>query len=143
MPDYGKVQEEAEKLLAYRYPDKGRERSNHAAGMAELARGTKRRCPLRHNKIAWSGPPYDTIRCYICLLCNAAASEPEIKSRGYDFDTVPDWIMDEIFDLDLERQSVLGNPAFFGGFGGLDLGPKTDTPIEPPPDTGPTLVPTP
>ena len=142
MPELGKVQNEAEKLLQYRYPDKGRERSNHAAGMAEQARGTRRRCPLRHNQIAWSGPPYDPIRCYICLLCNAAASEPEIKSRGYTFEEVPDWIIDEIFDLDLERQSDLGNPVMFGGFGGLDLRPKVQA-IEPPPDDPPTLVPTP
>ena len=143
MPDLGKVQNEAEKMLAYRYPDKARERSNHAAGMAEAAQGTRRRCPLRHSQIAWSGPPYDPIRCYICLLCNAAASEPEIKSRGFDFETVPDWELDRIFDLDLERQSGLGNPVMFGGFGGLHLGPKTEQPIEPPPDDPPTLVPTP
>ena len=111
---------EVEKLLHYRFWDKERERSNRAAGLAEQARGTRRRCPLRHDMIAWSGPPHDPIRCYICLRCNAAASEPEIKDRGYDFETVPDWIIDQIFDLDLQRQSTLGNPASFGGFGGLD-----------------------
>ena len=111
---------EVEKLLKYRFWDKERERSNHAAGLAEQAKGSRRRCPLRHDMIAWSGPPHDPIRTYICLRCNACASEPEIKDRGFDFETVPDWIIDEIFDLDLQRQSALGNPVHFGGFGGLD-----------------------
>lgn len=111
---------EVEKMLKHRFWDKERERSQRAAGLAELAKGTKRRCPLRHDMIAWSGPPHDEVRAYICLRCNAAASEPEIKDRGYDFDTAPDWIIDEIFDLDLQRQSVLGNPASFRGMGGLD-----------------------
>lgn len=111
---------EVEKMLKYRYDDKERERSNRAANMAVEALGTRRRCPLRHQRIAWSGPPHDLIRCYICLDCNAAASEPEIKDRGYDFETVPDWIIDDILDLDLQRQAQ-GNPAFFGGMGGIDL----------------------
>ena len=66
--------------------------------------------------IAWSGPPYDPIRAYICLRCNAAACEPEIKDRGFDFDTIPDWEIMAILDLDLQRQSDLGNKTFFGGF---------------------------
>ena len=106
-----------EKMLKYRWHDKERERSNRAAGLAEQARGTKRRCPLRHDTFAWSGPPHDSIRCYICLRCNAAASEPEIKDRGYEFDTVPVEILDEIWDLDLQRQSE-GATTFFGGFSG-------------------------
>ena len=109
-----------EKMLHHRYWDKGRERSNRAAGLAEQARGTRRRCPLRHDTIGFSGPPFDKVLCYVCLRCNAAASEPEIKDRGFDFWTVPDWEIDRIFDLDLERQSTMGNPSFFGGFGGLD-----------------------
>ena len=110
---------EVEKMLHFRFWDKERERSNRAAALVENARGTKRRCPLRHNTIAYSGPPHDLIRCYVCLLCNAAASEPEIKDRGFDFETIPDWEIDRIFDLDLERQSM-GNPRQFPGFGGLD-----------------------
>ena len=108
---------EVEKLLHYRYWDKGRERSNRAAQLVEAARGSKRRCPLRHDTLAYSGPPYDAIRCYVCLRCNAAASEPEIKDRGYDFDTVPDWIIYNILDLDLERQAA-GGPTSFGGLSG-------------------------
>ena len=111
---------EVEKLLKYRFWDKERERSNRAAALAEGARGTRRRCPLRHDMIAWSGPPHDTVRCYICLRCNACASEPEIKDRGFDFDTIPDWEIMKILDLDLQRQSELGNKTFFGGMGGLD-----------------------
>ena len=110
---------EVEKLLKYRFWDKERERSNRAAGLAEQARGTRRRCPLRHRDIAWSGPPHDPIRAYVCLNCNAAASEPEIKDRGLVFETIPDWEIDRILDLDLERQSM-GNPRQFPGFGGLD-----------------------
>lgn len=107
---------EVEKMLKHRWWDKGRERSNRAAALAEAARGTVRRCPLHHDQIAWSGPPHDAIRAYVCLRCNAAACEPEIKDRGYDFDTVPIEIIDAILDLDLQRQSTMGNKGFFGGF---------------------------
>lgn len=108
---------EVEKMLHYRFWDKERERSNRASGLAALAQGTKRRCPLRHDTFAWSGPPHDAVRCYVCLRCNAAASEPEIKDRGYDFETVPIEILDEIWDLDLQRQAA-GNSAQFAGLGG-------------------------
>ena len=113
-----KMQQEAEKLLQYRYKDRERERSNRAAQIADSAKGTKRRCLTtpKHAKFAYSGPPHDAIRAYICIYCGAACSEPEVKDRGYDFWTVPDWIMDEIFDLDLERQGDT-NQKFFGGFG--------------------------
>jgi hypothetical protein len=94
-----------EKRLRYKFGDKERERSNHAARLAEMARGQVRGCPMRHDRVAISGPPYDAIRAYICLDCKAAACEPEIKDRGYDFDLVPDWIMDEILNLDLKRQA--------------------------------------
>ena len=109
---------EVEKLLKSRFWDKERERSNRAHGLHEAAYGAKRRCPLRHQRIAWSGPPHDKIRCYICLDCNAAASEPEIKDRGMDFDTVPDFIIHAIFDADLERQAAANSKPFsFGGSG--------------------------
>ena len=108
---------EAEKLLKYRFFDKERERSNRAAGMAKLAAVTKRRWLLRHQRIAWSGPPHDSIRAYVCLECSAAACEPEIKDMGYEFETVPDWIIHRILDLDLQRQAE-GNRAHFGGLGG-------------------------
>ena len=104
---------EVEKMLHYRYHDKERERSQRAAALAEVARGTRRRCPMRHDQIAWSGPPHDPIRCYICLRCNAAASEPEIRDRGYDFETVPIEIIDEILDLDLQRQSEINAKQFW------------------------------
>ena len=104
---------EVEKMLHFRFWDKERERSQRAAALAEIAKGTRRRCPLRHDMIAWSGPPHDPIRCYVCLRCNAAASEPEIKDRGYDFETVPDWIIDEILDLDLQRQSEINAKQFY------------------------------
>lgn len=109
---------EVEKLLKYRFHDKERERSQRASGMAELARGTKRRCPLRHQTIAWSGPPHDKIRCYICLNCNAAASEPEIRDRGFEFETIPDWEIITILDLDLQRQAE-GDSRVFGGLHGF------------------------
>ena len=109
--------QEAERLLKLKARDKDRERSNRAAGLVELAQGTKRRCPMRHDRVAWSGPPHDKVRCYICLRCNAAASEPEIRDRGFDFETIPDWEIHRIFDLDLERQAE-GSPRMFGGFGG-------------------------
>ena len=108
---------EVEKLLKYRFHDKERERSNRATGLADLARGTRRICPTRHDTIAWVGPPHDQMRAYVCLQCNAMASEPEIKDRGWDFDEVPDWIIKDILYLDLERQAE-GNRSFFGMFRG-------------------------
>ena len=110
---------EVEKLLKYRFWDKERERSQRASGLVELAKGTTRRCPLRHDRLAWSGPPHDRVRTYVCLRCNAAACEPEIRDRGYNFDDVPDWIIDDILDLDLQRQAE-GNRKMFGGVGGFD-----------------------
>ena len=108
---------EVEKRLHFRFWDKERERSNRAAALVELAQGTKRRCPMRHDTLAWSGPPHDKVRAYVCLRCNAAASEPEIKHMGYEFETVPDWIILSILDMDLERQAE-GNKKMFGGLGG-------------------------
>ena len=110
---------EVEKMLHFRFWDKERERSNRAAGLAEMSLGTKRLCPLRHDRIAWSGPPHDKIRAYICLRCNAAACEPEIKDMGHTFEEVPDWIIKQILDLDLQRQAE-GNRMMYGGFGGLN-----------------------
>ena len=110
---------EVEKLLKARFWDKERQRSNRAAGLHDLAMGTKRRCPLRHDMIAWSGPPHDQVRAYVCLRCNAAASEPEIKHMGYEFETVPDWIIVSILDMDLQRQAE-GNRKVFSGFSGKD-----------------------
>ena len=112
---------EVERMLKARFWDKARERSNHAKQLAYAAQGTVRRCPLRHSRYAWSGPPHDTIRCYVCLDCGAVASEPEIKDRGLNFDTVVEEVIIEIFDLDLKRQSEMGNRQFFGGFGNSPL----------------------
>ena len=108
---------EAERQMRYKAGDKERERSNRAAGLHELAMGTGRRCPLLHDTIAWVGPPHDAVRAYVCLRCNAAASEPEIKYMGYEFETVPDYIIHSILDEDLQRQATT-NPVSFGGLGG-------------------------
>ena len=94
---------EVEKRLKYRFWDKERERSNHAARLHE-AGPVARRCPLRHRQLAWSGPPHDVVRAYICLDCHAAACEPEIRDRGFTFEEIPDWEIHKILDLDLERQ---------------------------------------
>ena len=115
LKSYRVAQAEIEKALRYRYGDKERERSNRAAGLHELAAGTRRRCPLRHQRIAWSGPPHDSVRCYFCLECQAAASEPEIKHLGYEFETVPDFVVHSILDADLDRQSVMSRA--YPGFG--------------------------
>ncbi len=109
---------EAERIMRRKAGNKERERSNRAAGLHDLAMGTKRRCPMRHDTIAWSGPPHDEVRAYVCLRCNAAASEPEIKHYGFEFDTVPDWIIHRILDMDLQRQAE-GNPVSFSGLGGF------------------------
>ncbi len=110
-----------EERLKYKFWDKERQRSNRAAGLADKAKGDVRRVPRcssfpPHNRIAWSGPPHDSIRAYICLECKAMASEPEITSYGYDFDEVPDWIIFQIFDLDLQRQ--VSGKKIFGMFRG-------------------------
>jgi len=105
---------EVEKMLRYKFWDKERERSNRAARLAEAAKGTMRVCPMRHDMTAWVGPPHDRIRAYVCLRCNAAASEPEIKDRGFEFETIPDWEIHKIFDLDLQRQAM-GNPKMING----------------------------
>ncbi len=108
---------EVERQMLYKAGHKEQERSNRATGLHDLAMGTRRRCPLRHNTIAWSGPPHDSVRAYVCLLCNAAASEPEIEYMGYEFDTVPDFIIHSILDTDLQRQATT-NPVSFPDLGG-------------------------
>ena len=100
-----------EKMLKYRYSDKERERSNRATAMA-AAGAIARRCIMHHDEIAIVGPPHDAIRAYVCLRCHGAASEPEIKDRGFAFETIPDWEIDTILDLDLERQQK-GNSRMF------------------------------
>lgn len=115
---------EVEKRLKYKFWDKERERSNHAAMLADQAKSAVRRvplCPMRHDRIAWSGPPHDKIRTYVCLRCYGCACEPEIKDMGYDFDTVPDWIIYQIMDEDLKRQAA-GNPKSFFMPGGIGEG---------------------
>src|SRR3990167_9832441 len=119
---------EAERQMRHKAKDKERERSNRAAGLHALAIATKRRCPMRHDTIAWSGPPHDEVRAYICLRCNAAASEPEIKYMGYEFETAPDWIIHGILDADLQRQAE-GNATQFAGLGGLFEGDIAPTQI--------------
>ena len=109
---------EAERQMRHKAGDKERERSNRAAGLHGLAMGSRRRCPMRHDTIAWSGPPHDTVRAYVCLRCNAAASEPEIKDMGYEFETVSDWIIHRILDLDLQRQAE-GIGGVHAGLGGI------------------------
>ena len=101
-----------EKRLHYRFHDKGRERSNRAAGMAE-AGAIARRCLRHHDTIAYSGPPYDAVRAYVCLHCHGVASEPEIRDRGFEFDTIPDWEIMTIMDLDLERQAQGNSKQFY------------------------------
>ena len=109
---------EVEKRLKYRWWDKERERSNHAKKLVDMAQGTRRLCPLNHDQIAWVGPPHDTVRAYVCLRCNAAACEPEIKDYGSEFETVGDWTIKQILDADLQRQANR-NPKTFGGLNSL------------------------
>ena len=103
---------DVEKRLKYKFWDKERERSNRAHKLVDAAQGTRRRCPMGHDQLAWSGPPHDPVRAYVCLRCNAAACEPEIKDRGFDFETICDVEIYKILDLDLERQTF-GNTKSF------------------------------
>jgi hypothetical protein len=99
---------EVEKRMHYKFWDKERERSNRAAGKRDTGI-TMPLCVMRHKTIAWSGPPHDQIQAYICLHCNGAACEPEVKDRGYDFATVPLFAIHAIMDDDVKRQRD-GNP---------------------------------
>ena len=120
MSGYDKASREVERMLQYRYGDKGRERSNRAAALADVAKGTRRRCLTipPHSKYAYSGPEFgDPIRAKVCISCGAVACEPEIKEMGWEFETCPDYVIMEIFDKDLARQSG-SNAKFFGGFNG-------------------------
>ena len=105
----GEMQKLIEKRLWYRFWDKGRERSNRARGLAETGL-VAIRCVMRHDTLAYSGPPDDPIRAYVCVHCHAAACEPEIRDKGFEFDAIPDWEIHKILDLDLERQAA-GNRA--------------------------------
>ena len=106
---------EVERMLHHRFWDKERERSNHAsqhrqAGVQQAqhvlrAPGVAPRCLRNHDQIAWSGPPHDKLRAYVCLHCHGSASEDEIRDRGWEFETIPDWIIHEIIDADLARQA--------------------------------------
>lgn len=115
---------EVEKRMKYRFHDKERQRSNRAAQIRETGAKT-RQCILNHDRIAWSGPSHNGIRtqmgmapekvlAYVCVDCGAAACEPEIRDHGWEFDTIPDWEIMAIMDLDLERQYG-GNSKTFGG----------------------------
>ena len=111
---YKLVDDLIQKMLA-KFHDKERERSDHSAQIASRAYGTKRVCPLEHNKMSWSNA--GGVLAYICVYCGATACEDEIKDRGFEFDTI---LYDEIliiFELDLERQSG-GNAKQFA-VGGL------------------------
>lgn len=91
------------KRLQSRFWDKDRERSNRAAGMRDGGI-TMPTCVMRHDTIAYSGPPHDAVKAYICLHCHGAACEPEIKDRGYGFATIPLEAIHAIMDDDVERQ---------------------------------------
>lgn len=95
---------EIEKRAKYRFGDKERQRSNRAAGFAANGAIAKR-CLMNHENTIWVGPPHDKVRAYVCADCHAAASEPEIRDRGFEFESCPDWEYKKIFDLDLQRQA--------------------------------------
>ena len=111
-----------EKMMHYRFRDKERERSNRAAKIARELRGSYRRCPSfpPHDVVVWSGPPHDAIQAWVCRFCGAVASEPEIKDRGVDFSAATSELIEEIMDLDLQRQ---GNAMQFTT-GGLAVPPR-------------------
>ena len=107
---------DVEKRLSYKFWDKGRERSNRAAAMMASGR-IAARCILRHDQFAYTGPPDDKIRAYVCLRCHAAACEPEIIDMGSTFDECTLELIHHIMDLDLARQGA-GNPKQFGMYAG-------------------------
>lgn len=107
---------DVEKRMKWKFWDKERERSNRASAMAD--RGSIHPvCPLHHQTIAWSGPPHDTIRRYICLQCSAYASEDMIKDMGYEFLTCPDYVMYDLMDEVLKQRGQVISYAGVGGNG--------------------------
>jgi hypothetical protein len=107
---------DVEKRMKYRFWDKGRERSNRAAGMAD--RGPMvALCPLRHSTFAYSGPPDDTIRQYVCLHCSAYATEDMIKDMGFAFGEAPDRVIFDLMD-EVLKQNSSGRSLFYAGGNG-------------------------
>ena len=100
-----------EKRLKYRFWDKERERSQRAAGLADKGPVVPL-CPRNHDTIAWSGPPHNKVRCYTCLHCNVYISEPEIRDKGLEFETIADWQMHQMMDEKL-TQFRNGSPKLF------------------------------
>jgi len=97
---------DVEKRMKYRFWDKERQRSNRAAAKADrVPIGVL--CPLRHDTIAWSGPPHDSVLRYVCVHCGSYASEHMIKHMGYDFETVPDYVLHNLMD-EMLRQNAAG-----------------------------------
>ena len=93
-----------EKGLAYRYWRKAEERPLHAIAISQAADRPKEQA-CGHEVRAYGGPPHAPLpRRWVCLLCREAASEDEIRERGYDFNHVPDFILYEIFDARLKMR---------------------------------------
>lgn len=108
---------DVEKRMKYRFWDKERERSERSYGLAD--RGPiAPSCPLGHQSFAWSGPPYNKERLYVCITCGAYCSEDMIKDMGYLFDTVPDYIIYDLMNEVARQKYMKGDPIFFGGLGG-------------------------
>lgn len=114
---------EVEKRLKYRFWDKERQRSNRAAQIREEG-ARMRRCWNNHNDIAWSGPEHNPIRvkmglppekelAYVCITCGGAACDTVIKDMGWTFDTIPDWEIKRIMDMDLLWQAEGNARSFF------------------------------
>ena len=108
--------QEVEKLLHYKWWDKGRERSNRAKGFWDTGAIAKR-CVMHHDQIAYTGPPDDKVRAYVCLRCHGVACEPEIKYMGWEFDTIVLENIHQIMDSDLIRQAR-GTSKTYGGLSG-------------------------
>lgn len=96
---------DVEKRMTYRFWDKQRERSNRAAGMADRGPAAVS-CPRRHQTLAFSGPPDDRIKQYVCLHCSAYATEGMINDMGHEFELVPDYIIYDLMDEVLKQHSV-------------------------------------
>jgi len=100
-----------EKRSQYRFRGKEQDRSNYAAGKAD--RGSAAAfCPRQHDTIAYSGPPHDSVKQYVCMHCSAGANEAMIKDMGFEFDTVPDYVMADLMD-EVLRVRASGKKMYF------------------------------
>ena len=101
-----------EKRLKYRFWDSERKWSNRAAGIADGG-PQQAVCPLRHDEIAWSGPPHNAFPAVRLPAVWCGRQRVRYQGHGHDFETVPDWIIHDLMDERLRLRFEKGDPSTF------------------------------